>query len=250
MMNLSAWIVLFCTVAISSPYTVSAEGIDELCCLCDECYFPASGRDNLNVDQFGTTCYEQLLSMADTENSSTNGSGECTKQIALHRNRCCNSAYTPIDIAIAPTPAPVINLPFGSEPFCNLCTDGRFPGKPKTVTAVLYIPGNPKCELLYYMGQRGLIEDRLCNPMQDYLEEACGCADAVTAQAPVAPVPAPNVVTATSVAASNAAADEKVDLFERKDLPDNAGVKNAAYKLSEGRVRGSGESRRRLLKGA
>lgn len=250
MMNLSAWIVLFCTVVISSPYTVSAEGIDELCCLCDECFFPASGRDNLNVDEFGTTCYEQLLSMADTENSSTNGSGECTKQIALHRRRCCDSSYTPIEIAVAPTPAPVINLPYGSESYCDLCTDGRFPGLPKTVTAVLYIPGNPTCELLYYMGRRGLIEDRLCNPMQDYLEEGCGCADPPTPKAPAAPAPAPAAVTASSVAASNAAANDEVELFKRKDLPDTGGVKNGLYKLAEGRVRGSGASRRRLLKGA
>jgi hypothetical protein len=243
MMNLSAWIVLFCTVAISRTSTVSAEAIDELCCLCDECYFPASGRDKLNVDEFGTTCYEQLLSMADTENSSTNGSGQCQKQIALHRKRCCDSSYNPIDIAIAPTPAPVINLPYGSEPYCDLCTDGRFPGKPKTVTAVLYIPGNPKCELLYYMGRRGLIEDRLCNPVQDYLEDACGCADAPTPQAPAAPAASPNAAVASDTA------DDVQQLLNRKDPPSNAGLKNAAYKLSEGRVRGSGNARR-LLKGA
>jgi hypothetical protein len=245
MMNLSAWIVLFSTVAISNTNTVSAEAVDELCCLCDQCYFPASGRDNLNVDEFGTTCYQQLLSMADTENSSTNGSGQCAKEIALHRRRCCDSSYDPIDIAVAPTPAPVINLPDGTEPYCNLCVDGRFPGNPKTVTAVLYIPGNPKCELLYYMGRRGLIESRLCNPMQDYLAQACGCADAPTPQAPVSPAPAP--------AADNANPNSAVDdvLFIRKERPPDAGVKNARYKLSVGRVRGSGESRRRLLlKGA
>jgi hypothetical protein len=238
MMHLSAWIVLFSTVAMSRAYTVSAEGIDELCCLCDECYFPASGRDNLNVDEFGTTCYEQLLSMADNDNASTNGSGECTKLINLHRRRCCDSSFVPIDIAIAPTPAPVTNLRPGSEPYCDLCRDGRFPGLPRTVTAVLYIPGNPTCELLYYMGRRGLVEDRLCNPMQDYLEAACGCADLRTPQAPVAPAPTP----------VSAAADV-VKLYDRKKSPANAGLKNVAYKLSEGRVRGSGNAHR-LLKGA
>jgi hypothetical protein len=244
MMNLSTWIVLFCTVATYSPYTVSAETFDELCCLCDECEFPASGRDNLNVDQFGTTCYDQLLSMADTENASTNGSGECTKQIALHRRRCCDSSFKPIEIAIAPTPAPVINLPYGSEPFCNLCADGRFPGIPKTVTAVLYIPGNPTCEILYYMGRRGLIEDRLCNPAQDYLETACGCADPPTPQAPPGPAPAPTPSPTPS-------ANDVVVLYERKDPPPNSARKNDLYKIGAGRIRGkSGDSRRRLLKGA
>jgi hypothetical protein len=246
MMNLSAWIVLFCTVAISNTITVSAQG-DDLCCLCDECHFPAPGRDNLNVDEFGTTCYQQLLSMADPENASKVGSQQCTNEINLHRRRCCDSTFNPIDIAVAPTPAPVINLPQGVEPYCDLCVDGRFPGNPKTVTAVLYIPGTPKCELLYYMGQRGLVEDRLCKPMQDYLEEACGCADAPQAQL-VAPAPVPAPVPAANPNA-NPTANDVVELFVRKDLPSNAGVKNAAYKLSEGRVRGSGESRRVLLKG-
>jgi hypothetical protein len=191
-MNISAWIVLSFTVIISRTYTVSAEAIDELCCLCDECNSPASGRGYLNVDEFGTTCYEQQLSMADTENASTNGSEECTNQINLHRRRCCDSTFIPIDIAIAPTPAPVINLPNGTEPYCDLCADGRFPGLPKTVTAVLYIPGNPTCELLYEMGRRGRILDRLCNPMQDSLEEGCGCADAPLAPAPT---PAPSALS-------------------------------------------------------
>jgi hypothetical protein len=254
MRNCSTWIVLFFTVVISRTYTVSAESIDELCCLCDECYFPASGRDNLNVDEFGTTCYEQLLSMTDPENSSTNGSSECTKQIALHRRRCCDSSFNPIDIAIAPTPAPVVSIPFGSEPYCDLCTDGRFPGSPKAVTAVLYIPGNPTCEVLYYMGQRGLIEDRLCNPMQDYLEEGCGCADAPTNQAPLAAaaaaaLPPPSAPpTPVPAAVSNDANVEQ--LYYRKLPPPSSGRNKEAAKLSGGRVRGSGAVRERLLKGA
>jgi hypothetical protein len=166
------------TGALASLATrATADYWDQLCCLCDECDFPASGRENLNVDQFGTTCYDQLLDMADTENGSTNGSAECAKQINLHRDRCCNSNFVPIDIAVAPTPAPVVNLPYGDEPLCDLCHDGTFPGLPRTVTAVLYIDGNPTCELLYYMGLHGLIEGHLCNPIQDYLAEGCGCGE-------------------------------------------------------------------------
>lgn len=79
MKNLPVWIVLFSAVAISRTCTVVAEGIDDMCCLCDECYPLASGRDNLNVDEFGTTCNEQLLAMAAPDNASTNGSGECAQ---------------------------------------------------------------------------------------------------------------------------------------------------------------------------
>jgi hypothetical protein len=250
MMNLSSWSVLLLTVVLSRTAIVSADYWDELCCLCDECDFPASGRENLNVDQFGTTCYDQLLNMADTENSSTNGSAECAKQINLHRDRCCNRNSVVIDIAVAPTPAPQVNLPYGDEPYCDLCEDGRFPGLPRTVTAVLYIQGNPTCELLYYMGRRGLIQGRLCNPIQDYLEAGCGCADAITAQAPVVVAPAPTPTVSTVTVAS--VPEEPEQLFDRK-VPQASSVNKGNYKLAAGRVRGSGNTSpnsRTLIKGS
>lgn len=137
-------LLLLAVVALSRTASVSAENPDDLCCLCDECGFPASGRDNLNVDEFGATCYDKLLEMVDPENInvlSSDGKQQCQVQINRHRQRCCDPNYDPIEIAVAPTPAPVINLPYGTEPLCDLCPDGRFPGLPKTVAAVLYIPG-------------------------------------------------------------------------------------------------------------
>jgi hypothetical protein len=143
--------------------------------LCEECDLPASGRGSRFVDESGLTCNMLLLEMADTDNESSAESSVCKSLQNSFRRSCCDSTYQPPEVAQAPTPTPQINLTRGNQPLCDLCEDGSFPGLPRTVTAVLYIDGNPTCELLYYMGLYGLIEDRLCSPMQDYLEEGCGC---------------------------------------------------------------------------
>lgn len=63
----------------------------------------------------------------------------------------------------------------GGEPKCDLCAGGSYPTKPNVVTAVLYIPGNPKCGDLYKMGRQGRIIDTLCKPMRQYFRSPCGC---------------------------------------------------------------------------
>jgi hypothetical protein len=170
------------------------------------------------------------------------GLGQCNREIAMYRQRCCDATFDPIDIAIAPTPAPVINLPKGTEPLCDLCPSGKFPDLPKTVAAVLYIPGVNTCERLYYMGLRGLIADRLCNPMQDYLEKDCGCAVATQALAPQTQ----EFVFDDDDTVNQ---DTEVELFVRKTKP---AVSKEAYKTG-GRERGdaNGTQRgRRVLKGS
>lgn len=166
--------VLLATVA--NTQTAADDDIG-LCCLCNDCFFPPSGRGDFFVNQDGLTCNELALEMADPENASTRGSGACRRLQRSFRQICCDASFDPPQVAQAPTPAPVINLPYGNEPVCNVCHDAAFPGLPKTVTAVLYIDGNPTCEQLYYMGLYGLILDRLCNPLQDYLAQGCGCGE-------------------------------------------------------------------------
>jgi hypothetical protein len=178
------------TATLSSLITLAVAN-DEfgLCCLCEECYLPASG--SRFVDESGLTCDMLLLVMADPTNESTVGSSACQSLQNSFRRTCCDSAYQPPEVAQAPTPAPRINLPQGTEPLCDLCEDGAFPGRPRTVTAVLYIDGNPTCELLYYMGLYGLIEQRLCSPMQDALEKGCGCGIYDPDYTPSLPLPSP-----------------------------------------------------------
>lgn len=185
------FLLLPCLLLLLCALTARANEEYNVCCLCDDCDFVAPGRDDFNVDQFGTTCYDLLLDMADDQTESQPGNGKCRSLQARHRQTCCDASYNPPEVAQVPTPAPVINLPYGDEPLCDVCKDGRYPGIPTTVLAILYIPGNPTCGQLYEMGKRGLILDRLCKPIQKYLFEDCGCNldTAVTEEANVGRAP-------------------------------------------------------------
>ena len=214
-------VLLACLLATA----LAAQPTDEelgICCLCDGCDFVANGRDDFLVDESGTTCYDILLDMADDTTESKPGNGACQSLKAQYRQTCCDSNYDPPEVAQAPTPAPVSNLPQGKEPVCNVCPDGGKPGLPKTVAAVLYIPGVNTCERLYEMGLKGLILDRLCNPIQDYLFVDCGCGigegrEVAAQQAPrvqdlstSTPTLSPTVATAIDPAANVGEEDKTV----------------------------------------
>ena len=85
------------------------------------------------------------------------------------------------------------NYQQGNEPECKVCFKGNFPGKPYTITTVAYVPGNPSCEDLYWMGKTGNIPAAICYPLQIYMQGPCGCnIKQPTAPPPVpAPVPRP-----------------------------------------------------------
>jgi len=124
--------------------------------------------------------------MADDTTESKPGNGACQSLKTQYRTACCDNDYFPPEVAQAPTPAPFIKLPQGSEPVCNVCKDGRYPGIPSTVLAILDVPGNPTCGSLYEMGLKGLILDRLCQPIQKYRYLDCGCnLDGPVVQGPV-----------------------------------------------------------------
>ena len=152
-----------------------------LCCLCDECFFPhqvAPQRGQLIVEKDGTTCEQLALKMAKPMLYQRH-SGVCKKLQRTHRRRCCDPSDEPVAIA-TPTPEEAREkerrkYAKGTEPQCHLCPGNVFPGSPNTVTATLYVRGNPTCEELYYMGLNGLVPELVCKPIQHYGEEACGC---------------------------------------------------------------------------
>jgi hypothetical protein len=231
---------------------VHADKTIGLCCLCEYCDFVAPGRADFLVDEFGTTCYDVLLDMADGDNDSKPGNGACASLQGKYRRACCDASYQPPEVAQAPTPAPVINLSFGNEPVCNVCPDGGFPDKPKTVLAILYIPGNPTCEILYEMGKRGLIEGRLCNPIQDYLFEACGCNRNGSFGSGLAPILVDPPTRAPTQAPSRIPSPTQPPFAEKRQEPSSS-VSKANYVLgagASGRDRGGGGLRYRKLKGA
>jgi len=121
--------------------------------------------------------------------------------------------------------------PQGDNDPCEVCyKDNSFPSKPFTVTAILYMPGNPTCEDLFYMGRQGSIPNRLCYPLQDYMQGPCGC-DGSGGGGGGSP---PSGGGGGSGGVPN-----------RKKRPASANKNN--FKLGGGRARGT--TRRKLLKG-
>jgi len=151
----------------------STGGNFRFCCLCDNCNRPVSNRGGLKITSSGDTCNTMSLKMA----RESAGSSTCSSNIGRYRNSCCNANSTPKAVAQSQQKAanPISSYKKGNEPTCHVCADGKFPRNPNVVTAILYMPGNPKCEDLYYMGRQGSIPDRLCNPLQDYFQQPCGC---------------------------------------------------------------------------
>lgn len=149
-----------------------------LCCLCDDCKRAVKGRGDMFINDNGMTCDTMALKMSDPTLFS-DGSAKCSSMQDKYRQTCCDKSFEPTPV-LQPEEDPqeeISKYPKGSEPKCDLCPDGSRPGKPNTVTAVLYMDGNPTCKDLYFMGRTGNILDRLCAPLQDYFYEPCGCGE-------------------------------------------------------------------------
>lgn len=162
------------------------------CCPCGstdaECFIPfTKGRTDVRVDgPYGSTCTSILSSLKDYDNNPS----ACRANILDSTyERCCgDSEPDPNDyvwLAEIPTEAPgsdvgetacLLDPSRCGNDVCDLCWRTKeFPQKWATVTASLYIPGNPTCRDLYYLGRAGAIPNRICRPLQDYYEDPCGC---------------------------------------------------------------------------
>jgi hypothetical protein len=151
-----------------------------LCCLCNGCSPAVSGRGNLAVDDQGYTCTKLILDMADSTNDIRQGNAACISLKGRWYNHCCNPNHSPAVIAQAPTSSPGDAYSQGPNSWCDLCANGKFPGKPTTVIAVLDHPLVSTCRDLYWRAQKGYFEDRLCLPLRNYYVTPCGCNDDTT----------------------------------------------------------------------
>ena len=61
-----------------------------------------------------------------------------------------------------------------AHPVCHLCPTGIYPRYPNHVIHMLYL-GRGTCKQFYYAGLRGKIRNHLCNTLQFYAYEPCGC---------------------------------------------------------------------------
>jgi hypothetical protein len=174
MMNYSFLLTLL-SLALTLSFNNALD--DEYCFLCPSGQYPV--KPNLLLDANGRTCQTLDAQMFNPSNYGPGQrDGRCSALQSQYRNCCCNAGSNCAQPRQNPRPAPTPpqnNLPMGNEPACSLCPNYKFPGKPYTITTVQYIPGNPTCQDLHFMGQAKQIPGALCYPLQLYMRVPCGC---------------------------------------------------------------------------
>jgi hypothetical protein len=225
-------------LTLLSLQTAHTADLDEFCCLCTSCSYPGA-RADIFLNDGGLSCAKLDAVMFNPANHRP-GTSSCIQQQNSYRDVCCNPSSTfqsvPQKATIAPGP-PVVNMPQGNEPHCDLCFNKNYPTKPYTITTVAYVPGNPTCMDLYWMGKTGNVPGAICYPLQLYMQGPCGCNEPPKP----APVPAPPVPVPTLPVPAPAPA-----VPGRKDAPQTT---KTDLKLATGRDRGTTNKRRLLLKG-
>jgi hypothetical protein len=165
---------------------VSSSVETDFCCLCPNGSYPRNANKSvrgvermLGETASVATCRDLDAKMFNPSHPRTQpGSANCRALQSKYRNCCCQPNGTcPATIAgPAPAPkAPQNNYPMGNQPKCALCPNFKFPKKPYTITTVQYIPGNPTCQDLHFMGLSQQIPGALCYPLQLYMRVPCGC---------------------------------------------------------------------------
>ena len=191
-------------------YRCSAAIDDQICCLCGGCYGVHSTKRSfiLTSQNFGTiSCTELDFDMGDLEidqsspSYSASDANICEANRAAHRECCCTDTNTcqSGERPATDPPKPTNNFPAGNYPTCHLCKNQQYPRNPFAIATVAYIPGNPSCADLYWMGRTNNIPEALCYPLQGFMENPCGCLpegtqpSSPTPPAPAPPLPVPKV---------------------------------------------------------
>ena len=163
--------------------TLTKADSEDLCMLCEhgiqEILWPIT-----IIESDGTTCSTKALDMAVNMKPNTE---QCNKEIDEWRSECCGR--TPpkaVDLDLAP--AGIVRK-LGPNNRCGVCHNGDKPSR-NNVLSVLYI-GAGSCKQFEMAGQQGLIPDYLCDPIQFFSYEPCGCGEFARKETVWAPTPFP-----------------------------------------------------------
>ena len=230
-----------------SAFLLDNHGI-QACDLCPDTLYvyysagPIPERNNWYVEE-GITCNDKYLSVAGSENDSP----ECIDLIANFKDVCC---YTDRAGTQAPQPPPPTvapgSVPLGSEPPCDICRGGDFPGYPQNIIFSNFIrDGSATCERLFQDGLDGHILAPVCVPLERYVRDPCGCGLA----APTVPTRAPTVVPAPTPAPTWPQRTQRA-LTTRKDTLKEAYLSELSiYRSCRGCLGNRVRDRRRGLRG-
>ena len=162
--------IVFCAISLS----LFVSNANALCCLCEHCKDPVSGRGNLHIDQ-KLTCDLAFNYLFD-EKSDLRLAYSCSTLQERFRDSCCNETSNPrpVEQEQEPDEGPTANMSRGPYQTCELCSNKNYPKKAHNFIAVLY-HGTRTCGKLWEEGQTGNLDDKLCNPLQDFAFDVCDC---------------------------------------------------------------------------
>lgn len=166
-MRISTSLIPLLSLLVSAGLVENAEAAEVTCNLCGDGLEDVLRWPLYVVDPIGTTCAQLSIHIA--------FSAQCDEDRSRYQNACCGNTEQP---AVAQTARvePGSNI-VNSGPYktCNICKNGNYPTK-ATVINILYLAAST-CTDYYDGGRRGQIPEYLCDPLQFFAFEPCGCDD-------------------------------------------------------------------------
>eukprot|EP00980_Cylindrotheca_fusiformis_P005137 scaffold1088_cov90-Cylindrotheca_fusiformis.AAC.2 len=194
--SLFAWSsVLSLSYLISSVMVVVVDA-ERKCSLCESVQDVPKRLDYiLEVSPSVVRCADAWINMGllDIHDS------KCTILQNEYREKCCGEEE-PAPMYSPPTSSPPPgDSNVGTEPFCRICGDDKYPGSPDTHIVARYV-GSATCGQLYHRGRQGTIPGFMCGPLQDFAYGVCQCANGSTlpnnngggGPSPTTPAPTPD----------------------------------------------------------
>lgn len=169
---LNMWIILqILFFLLVAPFTDAVTP----CHICGDRGNEAMKFPNVILDGVGKTCVEITMDVA---LKVPINSGQCQQEQNKWGGTCCsgkrpNGSDSPQ--GLPPQIIPDVRY-VGPHPVCNVCRDGDYPSDPSMVMNFLYI-GVASCAQYYKYGREGRIAPYMCQPVQFFSYEPCGCGE-------------------------------------------------------------------------
>lgn len=128
------------------------------------------------VDSKGKMCAQLMVELFKLDDKEP----KCIEWYNKSHERCCHVPLIP-SIPQDPPPPPPQFVVDGPYKVCDLCVGGGYPTITSMVINMLYI-GPGSCPQYYEWGKKGWIQDRLCQALQHFAKEPCGCAHIIDRQ--------------------------------------------------------------------
>lgn len=138
---------------------------------CSLCLKGLNGLRNprLNIDEHGKNCAMLAIEIFPLKNNSAG----CWNNIIRHRYNCCVNP-NPTSVPQIDKPVPKFQGKRGPYDTCDLCHNKNYPRNTAMVINMLYL-GADSCARYYLYGEGGLIPNHLCQTLQYFAFEPCGC---------------------------------------------------------------------------